>query len=165
MSELLDDIDPGLVELIGVVVPDLDSLPPVAAAVAGLVETSAIRILDLVVVTRRGGDDAATVVDLDEIPDEQTRERLLPPAGRLLSDTDIALATATLLPGSACLLLLVEDSWAGPLSTAASGAGGQVVAGQRIPRARITVALAGRAAGSAYPTTGPRHSGDPPASG
>jgi hypothetical protein len=162
MSEFMDDVDPRLVELMGVVVPDLASLPPVAAAVAELVARSAIRILDLVVVTRRSSDDAVSILDLDDIPDAQTRECLLSPAGRLLSDTDIALATATLLPDSACLLLLVEDRWAGPLSSAAGDAGGHVVAGQRIPRARITVALASRAAD---PAVGPWHSGDPPNAG
>ena len=43
----------------------------------------------------------------------------------------------------AAIVLVVEDRWAGPLSAAARDSGGEVLAGERIPRLRVEAALAG----------------------
>ncbi len=56
-------IDTSLVECLVVVVPEMTSLRSVAAALAELVETAAIRILDLVVVTRRRSDHEVHVLE------------------------------------------------------------------------------------------------------
>ena len=133
-------IDTSLVECLVVVVPEMASLSSVAAALAELVETAAIRLLDLVVVTRRRSDHEVQVLEpevSESLPDIlDTRE-----LGGLLSENDIALAATSLLPGAVGLVMLIEDRWASPLSSAAKRAGGLMLGGQRIPRARIEAAL------------------------
>jgi hypothetical protein len=63
-------------------------------------------------------------------------------AGRdLLSWRDIERAAAALRPGSAGVVVVTEDRWAEPLSTAARLVGGRIVAGDRIPPDRIEAAL------------------------
>jgi len=135
-------IDTSLVECIVVVVPEMASFATVAGALAQLVDESAIRILDLVVATRRRQDHEVILLELDAIEEFPVRNLLGGPVGDLLSENDIALAAAALLPGSVGLLMVVEDRWAGPLSLAAQQGGGRLVAGERIPRARIEAALA-----------------------
>ena len=136
-------IDTSLVECLVVVVPEMTSLSSVAAVLAELVETAAIRILDLVVVTRRRSDHEVQVLEpeaIEWLPDLS----FTPELDGLLSENDIALAATSLLPGAVGLVMLIEDRWASPLSSAAKRAGGLVLGGQRIPRARIEAALADR---------------------
>ena len=54
--------------------------------------------------------------------------------GGLLSDSDIAAATADLEPGTAAGLLVWENVWAADFVAALRSAGGQVVAYERIRR-------------------------------
>jgi hypothetical protein len=139
---LHDDIDTSLVEFLAVVVPDMDSLHALADAMVTMVDQSSIRILDLVVVTRDRTSDEITVVELDAVEGLAGSVHLDPAGGDLLSDNDISLASTALMPGSVCLMVLVEDRWADSLSSAAQQAGGSIIGGQRIPRARIATALA-----------------------
>jgi hypothetical protein len=64
--------------------------------------------------------------------------------GGMLTDHDIALASIALRPGTAGILVVTEDRWAESLSAAAQRAGGQIIAGERIPPARVNQALADR---------------------
>ncbi len=130
-----------VVEYMIVLMPDVGSLALLVPALAELFDTTAVRILDLVVlVTSRDG--AVRVLELEEVDSmAQLRD-----AGRalesLLSDHDVELAVRVLRPDAAALVLLTEDRWAGPLSTAARRAGGEIVAGERIARSRMEAALA-----------------------
>ena len=54
---------------------------------------------------------------------------------------DLELVSLSLEPGTAALVLVTEDRWAGPLSEAAGRVGGRIVAGERIPPARLRAAL------------------------
>ena len=134
-----DPLSTDLVEYFIVVVPDLDAVEGVAAAVADLVHSTAIRILDAVVLVR-GHDEGVVVHELDDAPFLETlraaREREC-----LFSDHDIALASLALPPGGVGLVVVVEDRWAEPLSAAARRAGGEIVAGERIPMRRVETAL------------------------
>ena len=62
--------------------------------------------------------------------------------GAMLSEHDLELAALALRPGSAAVIVVTEDRWATPLSVAARRAGGQILAGERIPAARVATALA-----------------------
>ena len=135
------DIDTSLVECIVVAVPDAGSVASLAAALAELAESATIRILDVVAVTRSRNTHEVTVLEFEDL-DDTSRALVEEPAGRLLSENDVARASAALLPGSAGLLVVVEDRWAETLSAAAQGAGGRVIGGSRIPRRRIEAALA-----------------------
>lgn len=134
-----DPVSTDLVEYFIVIVPSLAAVAEVAGAVAELVRATAIRILDAVVL-ERGHDDALVVHDLEDSPFldalRSERERECP-----LSDRDIALASLALPLGGVGLVVVVEDRWAAPLSTAARRAGGRIVAGERIPMRRVESAL------------------------
>jgi hypothetical protein len=57
---------------------------------------------------------------------------------------DIELAALAVQPNSVGLIVVTEDRWAQPLSKAAQGAGGRIVAGDRIPARRVEAMLAGQ---------------------
>jgi hypothetical protein len=128
--------DPDLVEYVVITLPDLSSSLAVAQALRGLVESSKIRILDLVaVVTDAHGGYAVTepelvtaLADLRSVDGE---------VGGLLSDDDIALACRALPSGSSALILVAEDRWAQELADAARSGGGRIIGGERIPRNRL----------------------------
>jgi hypothetical protein len=134
-----DPVSTDLVEYFIVVVPDVDAVGDVAAAVAELVRSTAIRILDAVVI-ERGHDDGLVVHELDDAPFLEAlraaRERQCE-----LSDHDLALASLALPLGGVGLVVVVEDRWAEPLSAAARRAGGEIIAGERIPMRRVETAL------------------------
>ena len=67
-----DEIRTDLVEYLIIVVPNQDALAPIGSALAKLVKTAKIRILDLVVLVRET-DGAVTVLELDAIETIKTR--------------------------------------------------------------------------------------------
>jgi uncharacterized protein DUF6325 len=134
-------VNTDLVEYLIVVVPDLGSLATVARALAELVATAMIRVLDLVVLVR-DTDGALAVLELEAVESMAALAKVEGEVGGLLSDHDIELASFALRPGTAGVVLVSEDRWAEPLSVAARGAGGQIIAGERIPSSRIEAALA-----------------------
>jgi hypothetical protein len=148
----LADVDPDLVEYVVVGVPESDSLERIAAALVHLVDTSAIRILDVVVLTKAadGTVDVREVGDLDGLAPLTRTDGWY---GGLLSSHDMALVSTALAPASAAVLLLAEDRWAEPLAQAARTAGGRLLGGERIPRSRVHASLAGAVAGPTVPTS------------
>ncbi|GAA4690889.1 DUF6325 family protein [Nocardioides conyzicola] len=147
-ERFVPDLD--LVEYVVINLPDLGSSLTVAQALRSLVETSRIRILDLVgVVTDAEGrytvaepELVAALADLRSVDGE---------VGGLLSDDDIALACRALRAGSSALILVAEDLWAQELADAARSGGGQIVGGERIPRHRLEQARHARQSGPAGP--------------
>ncbi len=133
-------IDTSLVECIVVAVPEAESVAGVSAALAELAASAAIRILDLVAVTRSRGSGEIKVTELEDL-DDAARALVEDRVGDLLSENDIALASAALLPGSTGIVVVVEDRWAESLSSAARSAGGRVLGGRRIPRTNMEAAL------------------------
>ena len=135
------DLD--LVEYVVVALPELSSTVPVAEALKRLVDTSQIRILDVVGVT----SDAAgrvSVVEPEYLPGLRTLhgtkggiEGGVEGAAGLLSDDDIALACRGMPAGSSAIIVVAEDRWAQQLAEAARRTGGQILGGERIPRHRL----------------------------
>jgi hypothetical protein len=107
-----------------------------------LVERAAIRILDLVVVTKDAAG-AVSQVELDDI-DSLAALHINDDFGGMLSDHDIELAALAMRADTTGVIVVTEDRWAQPLSAAAQRAGGQIVAGDRIPAARVATVLAER---------------------
>jgi hypothetical protein len=140
------EIDTSLVECLVVAVPEMSALSTVMDTLAELVDASAIRVLDLVVVTRRRRDHGLRVLEAEDIDPLPPQVLVGRPHGGMLSENDIAVAASGLLSGTVGLVVLVEDRWAGPLSSAAKRADGMVLGGERIPRARIEAALVARPA-------------------
>ena len=71
-------IDTSLVECLVVVVPEMTSLGSIAATLAELIETAAVRILDLVVVTRSRSDHEVHVLE-PEPPESLPADMLVTP--------------------------------------------------------------------------------------
>jgi hypothetical protein len=129
-----------LVEYLIVAVPDVDSVAALGPALAELVGNEAIVILDLVVVVK-DRDGSVTVHEQDAVEGFAPLRQLGVRSG-LLSEHDIGHVATALRPGTAGVVLVTEDRWAAPLSAAAHGVGGQILAGERIPSPRIESALA-----------------------
>jgi Family of unknown function (DUF6325) len=140
-SDQPDDVVSDLVEYFIVAMPNLDWLSTLAGALVRVVKSAAIRILDLVVVLK-DREGVVTALELDAVESMAPLRELVGEAGRMLSEHDIELASFALRPDSAGLVLVTEDRWAEPLSTAAQRAGGLIVAGERIPASRVESALA-----------------------
>jgi Family of unknown function (DUF6325) len=138
-----EPVSTDLVEYFIVAVPAVDALAELAPALTELVQRAAIRILD-VVVLEKAVDGAVTALELDEVDSMVAMRDLEGDVGGMLSDHDVALASTALRPGSAGIILVTEDRWAEPLSMAARRAGGQIIAGERIPALRVDSALADR---------------------
>ena len=137
------EVTSDLVEYVIVAVPDQDSLATVVPALAELVRTAKIRILDLVVLAR-DREGAVTVLEFEDVESMEGLRHVEGEVGGMLSEHDIALASIALRPGTAGIVLVTEDRWAEPLSAAARRAGGQIIAGDRIPPPRVEGALANR---------------------
>jgi hypothetical protein len=127
-----------LVEYLVVAVPDLDSLEELAVALMQIVHSAAIRILDLVVLVK-DREAVVTTLELDAVASMAPLRGLA--FDHLLSEQDIGLAALALQPGTAGVVLVTEDRWAAPLSTAAQHAGGRIVGGERIPASTVEAAL------------------------
>lgn len=128
--------DPDLVEYLVLTTSGLSSGRAVALVLRALIESSQLRILDVVGVQTDalGGHRA---VDSELLPGlegirSQNRE-----VGGVLSDDDIALVCGALGPNESALILVAEDRWARDLAEAALAGGGRVVGGERIPRRSI----------------------------
>jgi len=136
-----EEVSSDLVEYFVVLVESRESLVKVVPALAELVESQSIGILDVVVVA----SDAAghvEAIEVDAIDNLVALHGLDGTFGGLLSRHDIELVSLALPPSSAAIVLVAEDRWAQPLSVAARSAGGKVLAGERIGRERVEAALA-----------------------
>jgi hypothetical protein len=135
------DVDADLVEYVTVGVPQLASLDRVANALATLVRSHAIRILDVVVLVK-ASDGSVEVLEFDDVDALRGMAEVGGYFGGFLSSRDLSLVADAVIPDTAAIVLLAEDRWAGPLSVAARAAGGRVLGGERVPRGRIHPALA-----------------------
>ena len=137
------DVAADLVEYLIVAMPDLDSLADVVPALAELVAAGVMRILDVVVLVR-DSDGAVAVLELEDVGSMAALSEVEGEVGGLLSDGDVEFCAFAIRPGTAGIVLVTEDRWAQPLAVAARRAGGQIVAGERIPAARLEAVLRDR---------------------
>ncbi len=108
-----------------------------------LAAAGTIRILDLAFV-RKEADGAVASLTIAEIDaDEDLDLTVFDGAGSGLVDRDdLDEAGRILEPGRTAVLVVYENSWAGPLVGALRRSGAQVVAGGRIPHEELLDALA-----------------------
>jgi hypothetical protein len=107
-----------------------------------LVDRRLIRILDALVLVKRGeGDfDALTTSDLDAARVGDIGS-LAGASSGLLSADDAASAASAMKPNSLGLLLVYENLWSRDFGIAARKAGGQLVAYGHIPTQALVAAL------------------------
>lgn len=115
----------------------------IAPALAELVETGLVRIIDLAVVSK-DADGAVTILEMQELSAE-VAAAFVTLEGRvrgLLSEADLDEIAEDLPPASTAAALLVEHVWATRFAVAVRAAGGELVLAERIPHAVITEARA-----------------------
>lgn len=133
----------GPVEWIVIEFPGSRFSGAIIPALAQLVDSGTVRIIDLLVV-HKDADGVASAVELDALdPDELALfEHLDGEVTGVLSDEDVALAAADLAPGSTAGLLVWENVWATTFAAAVRDAGGRVVAAERVPHEVVSAAIA-----------------------
>ena len=107
-----------------------------------LVDRRLIRVIDVLVLVKRGEDDVdvLTTSDLDtgRVGDLGA---LAGASSGVLSDEDAAEAAALMQPHGIGLLLVYENLWSIPFAVAARKAGGQLVAHGHIPTQALVAAV------------------------
>ena len=106
----------------------------IAPALAKLVESNTIRIIDLAFVGKYADGDVAAF-ELSDLDEEVRRglDALGLEGSGFLGEEDLMDAAAELEPNSSAAMLLWEDVWAAELADALRGAGGELVALGRHP--------------------------------
>jgi hypothetical protein len=117
---------------------DADCVP----ALAELVDSGTIRILDLAFVAK-DADGNVRYFEYDTLDPAVANafSGLEGEADGLFSDEDLEIAGTALEPGTAAALLLWEDCWAARFAEALRASGGQIIDGARIPHDLIQAAL------------------------
>jgi uncharacterized membrane protein len=133
----------GPVELAVIEFPGSQFKGDIAPALADLVDNDIVHIIDLVFVTKND-DGSIDAIELSDLPTEEASafDDLDGEAGGLLSDADLDLASEVLAPGSSAALIVWENTWARRLVTAIKGAGGRLVAHDRLDAETVREALA-----------------------
>ena len=105
----------------------------IAPALADLIESKTVRIVDLVFILKDAdGNVVWDEYDAGENGDGFGFAHLDGEAG-LLNEDDILTAAEVMDPNSSAALLVWEDLWAAPFAAAIRNAGGELIAGGRIP--------------------------------
>jgi hypothetical protein len=105
-----------------------------------LVERGIIRILDLAFFMK-AEDGSVAGVNIAEMGDGYDMTVFEGASSGLISDEDIAEASAIIEPGSSVGILVYENVWAAPFASALRRGGAQLVAQGRIPIQAILAAL------------------------
>lgn len=137
------------------VVPHPDALTTMVPALEQVVHSAAIRILDIVAVAT-DANGLGRIIEVDAILGFAALRLIDTEIGGLLSSHDIDLLSLALAPESAAIVLVAEDRWAQPLAAAAHRSGGELLGGERIPRARVEAALTGLRGGGGHVPSGTR---------
>ena len=114
----------------------------IAPAIANLVESGTIRILDLTFIIK-DADGSTAMFEYDELPEASGFADIDGDSDGLFSDEDLEIAAAGLEPNSSAMFIVWEDVWATELANSIAGAGGEIVAGERIPRDIVAAAFVG----------------------
>jgi hypothetical protein len=122
----------GPVEYIILGFPGNDFNGGVAPALAKLIESNTIRLLDLLFVGKDAAGDVL-VIEFDELETLAAFAGLEGEVGGIISDEDVAHVAASLEPNTSAALLIWEDVWATEFAVAVRESGGVVLEGARIP--------------------------------
>ena len=133
----------GPVEIAVIGFPENKFTGEIAPAIADLVESGTVSILDLVFITK-DEDGSVAGVELNELDDAVAApyQDLDGQAGGLLSDEDFEQIGEALDPNSSALAIVWENTWARKLIGAIQNAGGVLVAHDRIDAATVQEVLA-----------------------
>jgi uncharacterized membrane protein len=133
----------GPVEILVIGFPGNQFNGEVAPALADLVQSGLIRVIDLVFVTKDAAGDVVGIElsDVDESVSAAFQPHVEEPSG-LLADEDIEDLGADLEPNSSAAILLFEHVWATKFRDAVVDSGGELLASIRIPKEVIDEVVA-----------------------
>jgi hypothetical protein len=131
----------GSVELAVIAFPGSQFKGEIVPALADLVDSGVVAILDLLIVSKSEEGDVLAL-ELGEIEDGGMFDDLDGDVMGLLSAEDIETAGELLEPGNTAALIVWENTWARNLITAIRGAGGELVAHDRLDAETVNAALA-----------------------
>jgi hypothetical protein len=122
----------GPVEYLIVAFPGNQFNGEIAPALADLVESGTIRLLDLVFVTK-DADGNVAIVEYDEHDGLSAFAEIDGEVGGVISHEDIDHATHDLPANSSAAVLVWEDVWATPFAEAMRDSGAVLIEAARIP--------------------------------
>jgi hypothetical protein len=113
----------------------------IAPALIELVESGAVRILDLIFIMK-DAEGNVTAFEYDELDSLLPLGAVSSESMGLLNDEDVELAAETLEANSSAAFLVWEDLWAARFANAVRDSGGVFIAGERIPNVIVEAAIA-----------------------
>ncbi|MCK0113577.1 DUF6325 family protein [Ornithinimicrobium sp. F0845] len=133
----------GPVELVVLAFPGSKFKGEIIPAVGELVDSGVVSLLDVALVTKDDAGDTLAI-ELADLDDELRGafDTLDGEVSGLLSDEDLGLVAEGLDPGTTAAVILWENTWARGLVSAIQGAGGVLVAHERMDAARAAEAIA-----------------------
>jgi hypothetical protein len=131
----------GPVEFVVIRLPDSELNDDIALALAELVASDTVRILDLLVVMK-DDDGLTSTIEYEDFVGAPAFIDLEGEVSSLLSDEDASYVAASLAPGSSAIVILWEDLWARDFADAVTLANGTILSGGRVPRDVMDAALA-----------------------
>jgi uncharacterized membrane protein len=131
----------GPVEYLVLAFPDGTVSADIVPELAELIDKKIICILDAVVVTKHGSSEVIST-ELDEIDALAAFLDLDGEIGGLIGPDDVSFVGEDLDPGSAAVVLLIEDLWAAPLAKALGRSRAMLLEGTRIPQDLVDAAIA-----------------------
>ncbi len=136
----------GPIELLVVKFPGNRFRGEIVPALAELVESGTIRIIDIAFAIK-GGDGQLTLLELSDLdPDVMGLfDPIVSDVTGLLSEEDERRLASALENNSSAALMLFENTWATRFADAVRNARGEVVVNERIPRVVIDELLAAQA--------------------
>lgn len=106
----------------------------IAPALADLVESGTIRIIDAAFVSKEANGDVLAFEFLELAPDvQESLAALNVEVGGLFSDEELVAAGEELEPNTSAALLVWENVWARAVAQSIRDAGGMLIAFDRIP--------------------------------
>jgi hypothetical protein len=138
----------GPVEYVVIAFPGNRFKGEIVPAVAELVDTGIVRILDVAFI-KKDADGNTTMFEYDTLDDVLAFgfADIDGEAGGVLNDEDLELAAEALEPDSSAALIVWEHRWAARAAQAIRDAGGRIIAGERVPDEIVEQALADLATG------------------
>ncbi|MGO9872329.1 MAG: DUF6325 family protein [Acidimicrobiia bacterium] len=112
--------------------PGNDFTGDIVPALANLIDTETVRLLDLLFVAKDAEGDVL-VLEFDELEAQAAYGGLDGEVGGILSPDDVAYVADALELNSSAALLIWEDLWATEFVDAVRAAGGVLIEGARIP--------------------------------
>lgn len=139
---MTDEALPGPVDFILIEFPTDASTTSTAQTLTHLLDAGIVRLYDIVLI-RKNADGSSERLDLGAPLDGAGGgfEAFAGAQSGLFDDEDVRKSADALDPDTTALLIAFENVWASPFVTAAHGAGGQVVASERIPAQVLVDAL------------------------